>query len=151
MKGLRMKRRLFLWAVLLIVGMVPGLAAGEIYQWIDEEGVQHFTDGPPPPGARIVEGLSEGQPEQPPVNTGAAGDESAGPAESEGPGATEIEAPGAVEDSGEAPTSREEYWRRRGWESGPAEGEGPAAVENGQNAPKEGEGLLEGEEGRPID
>ena len=146
-----MKRRLFLWAVLLIFSMVPGLAAGEIYQWIDEDGVQHFTDGPPPPGARIVEGLSEGQPDQPPANTGAAGDESAEPAEGEDPGATEIETPGAVEGGGEAPTSREEYWRRRGWESGPTEGEAPTAVENGRNAPNEGEGPLEGEESRPID
>lgn len=146
-----MKRRFFLWAALVIVAMVPGLAAGEIYQWIDEDGVQHFTDGPPPPGARIVEGLSEGQPDQPSVNTGAGGDESVGPVEGEAPGATEIEAPGAVEDSGDDPTSREEYWRRRGWESGPTEEETPAAFENGQKAPIEGEGLFEGEEGRPID
>ena len=103
-----MKRRLLLWAVLLIFGTVPALTAGEIYQWVDEDGVQHFTDGPPPPGARIVEGLSEGQPDQPPANTGAAGNGSAGPAEGEDPGAAEIEAPDAVEGDDNAPTSRED-------------------------------------------
>ena len=30
------------------------LEAGQIYQWIDKNGVRHFTNEPPPPGARIV-------------------------------------------------------------------------------------------------
>jgi hypothetical protein len=28
--------------------------AGQIYQWIDKNGVRHFTNEPPPPGAKIV-------------------------------------------------------------------------------------------------
>ena len=146
-----MKHQLCWWAALLILGMVPGPEAGEIYQWTDKEGVQHFTDGPPPPGAQIVEGLSEGQPEQPTVNSGAADDESPGPVEGQEPGAAEIEVPDAVEDGGNVPTSREDYWRRRGWESGPTEGEAAGTVESGENAPLEGEGLPEGGESRPID
>lgn len=30
------------------------LEAGQIYQWIDKNGVRHFTNEPPPPGAKIV-------------------------------------------------------------------------------------------------
>lgn len=30
------------------------LEAGQIYQWIDKSGVRHFTNEPPPPGAKIV-------------------------------------------------------------------------------------------------
>ena len=30
------------------------LEAGEIYEWIDKNGVKHFTNEPPPPGAKIV-------------------------------------------------------------------------------------------------
>jgi len=30
------------------------LEAGQIYQWIDKNGVKHFTNEPPPPGAKIV-------------------------------------------------------------------------------------------------
>jgi hypothetical protein len=30
------------------------LEADEIYQWIDQNGVMHFTSDPPPPGAKIV-------------------------------------------------------------------------------------------------
>jgi hypothetical protein len=29
--------------------------AGQIYQWIDKNGVRHFTNEPPPPGAKIVD------------------------------------------------------------------------------------------------
>ena len=28
--------------------------AGQIYQWIDKNGVSHFTNEPPPPGAKII-------------------------------------------------------------------------------------------------
>ena len=28
--------------------------AGQIYQWIDKNGVRHFTNEPPPPGAKII-------------------------------------------------------------------------------------------------
>jgi Domain of unknown function (DUF4124) len=30
------------------------LEAGQIYQWIDKDGVKHFTNEPPPPGVKIV-------------------------------------------------------------------------------------------------
>jgi hypothetical protein len=30
------------------------LEADEIYQWVDQNGVRHFTNTPPPPGAKIV-------------------------------------------------------------------------------------------------
>ncbi|MEJ2102060.1 MAG: DUF4124 domain-containing protein [Desulfobacterales bacterium] len=30
------------------------LEADEIYQWVDQNGVKHFTNQPPPPGAKIV-------------------------------------------------------------------------------------------------
>jgi len=30
------------------------LEAGQIYEWIDKNGVKHFTNEPPPPGAKIV-------------------------------------------------------------------------------------------------
>lgn len=30
------------------------LEAGQIYEWIDKNGVRHFTNEPPPPGAKIV-------------------------------------------------------------------------------------------------
>lgn len=42
---------------LVMVGLffVPCALAGQVYEWIDENGVKHFTNEPPPPGARIVE------------------------------------------------------------------------------------------------
>ena len=64
-----MKLQLFFWVLIFISGMGPDLEAGEIYQWIDKDGGQHFTDGPPPPGAQIVEGLSETQPDEPSAGT----------------------------------------------------------------------------------
>jgi hypothetical protein len=30
------------------------LEAGQIYEWIDKNGVKHFTNEPPPPGSKIV-------------------------------------------------------------------------------------------------
>jgi len=30
------------------------IEAGQIYEWIDQNGVRHFTNEPPPPGAKIV-------------------------------------------------------------------------------------------------
>jgi hypothetical protein len=50
-KGLPMKRQIGWGIFILMICMGPALAAAEIYQWIDEQGVLHFTDGPPPPGA----------------------------------------------------------------------------------------------------
>jgi hypothetical protein len=33
--------------------------AGEIYEWIDENGVKHFSEEPPPKGAKIVKEIEE--------------------------------------------------------------------------------------------
>jgi hypothetical protein len=30
------------------------LEADEIYQWVDQNGVKHFTNKPPPPGAKVI-------------------------------------------------------------------------------------------------
>jgi hypothetical protein len=35
------------------------LNAGEIYEWIDEDGVKHFSNEPPPPGAKTVKEAEE--------------------------------------------------------------------------------------------
>ena len=32
----------------------PSVEADEIYQWVDQNGVMHFTSEPPPPGAKII-------------------------------------------------------------------------------------------------
>jgi hypothetical protein len=42
-----MKARLLLLVLLLAAG-VP-VSAGEVYSWTDANGVQHFSDSPPPP------------------------------------------------------------------------------------------------------
>ena len=142
-----MRRQFCLWAALLILGMAAGLEAGEIYQWIDKDGVRHFTDGPPPPGAQMVEGLSQGQAEDLPARTGAADEDTAGAVEGNDTGLNDVEEPAALEAGGEASTSREEYWRRRGWEDGPSGGGGEAgALEGGEKSPAEAEEVLtEGE------
>ena len=133
--------------------MGAGLQAAEIYQWIDEDGVQHFTDGPPPPGAQIVENLSETPSDEPPAGTGAAALGGAGkveggekrPADGEDAGATDDDA-NAREGDGNTPNDRENYWRRLGWgkdTSGPQDN-GP--VEGGENRPADAEstGAAEG-------
>ena len=38
----------------LVFCLGTSLEADEIYQWIDQNGVMHFTNEPPPPGAKIV-------------------------------------------------------------------------------------------------
>jgi hypothetical protein len=58
-KGKKMKRRIYCLAVVFSLGWVPGYAAAEIYQWVDKDGVHHFTNEPPPPGARIIDSTSE--------------------------------------------------------------------------------------------
>jgi hypothetical protein len=155
MKGfISMKFMRYIWIMIFIAGMGSTLQAGEIYQWIDEDGVQHFTDGPPPPGAQIVESLSETPSDEPPAGTGKADDGDTGkverdesrPADSDDTGAIEgvgNRAPddeaNTVEGNGNTPTDREDYWRRLGWgedQTGP-EDNGP--VEGGENRPVDGE------------
>jgi hypothetical protein len=63
------KIRILFLAIIFIFGMGPGLAVGEIYQWVDKDGVHHFTNEPPPPGATIVKGTAEFQPDEPTADT----------------------------------------------------------------------------------
>jgi len=156
MKGfISMKWMRCLWVLIFIAGMGSGLQAGEIYQWIDEDGVQHFTDGPPPPGAQIVESLSETPPDEPPAGNGAAAFGDTGnveggenrPADGEDTGATEGGENRATdaEDSALAgdenePTNREDYWRRLGWGKDPTGPGDTGTVEGGENRPADGEG-----------
>jgi hypothetical protein len=151
-KGLSMKLPLFFWVFVFISSMGPFLEAGEIYQWIDKDGVQHFTDGPPPPGAQIVEGLSETPAIEPPANTGATAPKDAGRVEGEENSPPDLEDTGTVDGGENSPTDREEYWRRKGWESGSTEREDPGAVEGGENGPNDrGEpGAVDGGQNAPI-
>jgi hypothetical protein len=47
-------KRLVATVICLLLFTGPCLA-GQVYQWIDKNGVTHFTNEPPPAGARIVE------------------------------------------------------------------------------------------------
>jgi len=40
--------------IIVLMVAVPCALAGQVYEWIDENGVKHFTNEPPPPGATIV-------------------------------------------------------------------------------------------------
>jgi len=147
------KLQLFFWVLIFISGMGPDIDAGEIYQWIDQDGVQHFTNGPPPPDAQIVEGLSETQSDEPPAYTGPPEREDTGAVEGGEDGPTDREDTGAVEggenapadreDTGaveggeDGPTDREDYWRRRGWGNGPTDRKDTGAVEGEKNKPSD--------------
>lgn len=151
-----MKLKCCLWIGIFMAGMMgAGLQAAEIYQWIDEDGVQHFTDGPPPPGAQIVESLSETPSDEPPADTGAAALGDTGsveggenrPAEGDATGNTEEGGNRAPEDGASAlegnentPNDRENYWRRLGWgeDQNGTKDNGP--VEGAENRPTEAEG-----------
>ena len=156
MKGyFKMHLSRYLWILIFIAGMGAGLQAGEIYQWIDEDGVQHFTDGPPPPGAQIVESLSEAPSDEPPAGNGAAAFGDTGnveggenrPADSDDTGNTEEGENRAPDDDANAlegdentPNDRENYWRRLGWgenQTGPKDN---GTVEGGEKRPTDGEG-----------
>jgi hypothetical protein len=154
MKGfISMKLQRFLWILIFIAGMVSALQAGEIYQWIDEDGVQHFTDGPPPPGARIVDSLSETPSDEPPAGTGTTDDGDTGkveeggnrPADGDDTGASEGDGNRAPDDDantvegGNTPTNREDYWRRLGWGEDQTGRENTGPVEGGENRPVDGE------------
>jgi len=106
--------------------MGPDLEAGEIYQWIDKDGGQHFTDGPPPPGAQIVEGLSETQPDEPSAGTRPANRKDTGAVKTDENSSTDGGDTGAVE-SGDR--------RFRKWENNPKDREEKGAVEGGENTP----------------
>jgi hypothetical protein len=129
-----MKRLLIIWVFLLVCALGASLEADEIYQWIDEDGVQHFTDGPPPPGAQIVEGLTEAKPDAPQPQPGPAGGENTRAIEGDEGGAPGVEEPIAIEDDQNRPGDREEFWRRRGWDSGSTDGPSGGALPGGENA-----------------
>jgi len=40
--------------LLLVCCLCVSLEAGEVYEWLDKNGVKHFTDEAPPPGATIL-------------------------------------------------------------------------------------------------
>lgn len=47
-------------AIVLLVSCIWALPeAGEIYEWIDENGVKHFSEEPPPKGSKIVKEIKE--------------------------------------------------------------------------------------------
>jgi len=50
---MNMKRRTTLMLVTVFC-LWTSLGAAQIYEWIDKNGVRHFTNLPPPPGAKIV-------------------------------------------------------------------------------------------------
>jgi FtsZ-interacting cell division protein ZipA len=47
-------KRLIPLIIILVFCMWTSSEADQIYQWIDKNGVTHFTNEPPPPGAKIV-------------------------------------------------------------------------------------------------
>ena len=47
-------KRLILFILFALFCVWTSLGADEIYQWIDKNGVMHFTNKPPPAGAKIV-------------------------------------------------------------------------------------------------
>jgi hypothetical protein len=130
-----MKRQIGWGIFILMICMGPALAAAEIYQWIDEQGVLHFTDGPPPPGAQVVEGLSEKPPDEPRANPASGANVNAAPGGRQNTDPTEVETAAGAEAEQPGSASREEYWRRRGWTSEPAaDGEAGPAVSR-ENTP----------------
>ena len=57
-----MLNKLGVWTIVIIaMGALvhPAIAAGAIYKWKDASGSIHFTQTPPPPGARLLEGPKE--------------------------------------------------------------------------------------------
>jgi len=149
-----MKLRILLAVLIAIFGLAAGLEAGDIYQWVDKDGVQHFTDGPPPPGAERVEGLSDKPPDAPRAT--------AGPAKRENPGAVqagenvppEREDAGPVEEEeGNRSSSRDDYWRRMGWGNNASQAQSPGPGEEGEPPPPEQEGMggNEGGENAPAE
>ena len=138
-RGIELKFHLIFWIFIVILGLGPSVEAGEIYEWIDQDGVRHFTDGPPPPGAQLVEGLSDTQSGEPPAAGGATDDGNKGAAKGEEPGPSDVQEAGAVEEGGQDSTSREAYWRRRGWGNGPPNPEDTGTIEDGERVPPDSE------------
>ena len=148
-----MKIRILLGVLIMIFVLGAGLEAGEIYQWVDKDGVLHFTDGPPPPGAERVEGLSETPPAEPRSKTAPPQRESAGAVEQGENAPAGGENAGAVEGDETQSTSRDDYWRRKGWGNDASEAGGPSPAEKAENPPPEQEGtdVIEGSENTPTE
>jgi hypothetical protein len=53
-KEVKNMKRLIPLIIISVFCLWTSLEAGQIYQWIDKNGVRHFTNEPPPPGAKIV-------------------------------------------------------------------------------------------------
>jgi hypothetical protein len=49
-----MKKISLIIILLLFIFRLP-VMSGQVYQWIDENGVKHFTNEPPPEGATIID------------------------------------------------------------------------------------------------
>jgi hypothetical protein len=47
-------KKLIPFVLFAVFCLCASLEADEIYQWVDKNGVMHFTNQPPPPGAKIV-------------------------------------------------------------------------------------------------
>ncbi len=56
-----------LLVVLLFVLLLPCMAFGEIYGWVDENGVKHYSNYPPPDGVKIISQDTEIRTEVAPV------------------------------------------------------------------------------------
>jgi hypothetical protein len=110
-----MKVSLFLGVCIITLGIGLNLKASEIYQWVDKDGVQHFTDGPPPPDAQVVDGLSETEPDDTRPYTGQAEREANPDVEDREINPNVPEDTGAAEGGENNATYREDYWRRQGW------------------------------------
>jgi hypothetical protein len=48
-----MKRQIF-FILISVFCLWTTLQAGEIYEWVDKDGVKHLSDRPPPPGVKII-------------------------------------------------------------------------------------------------
>lgn len=52
-------KKLSILAALLTFFFIPHLTFAEIYSWIDENGVKHFSNEPPPEGVKILNQTKE--------------------------------------------------------------------------------------------
>lgn len=52
-------KKISLLTALLIFFFLPNLTFAEIYSWIDENGVKHFSNEPPPEGVKILNQTKE--------------------------------------------------------------------------------------------
>jgi len=136
-----MKLQLIFLVFIYICGMGPSLVAGEIYQWIDEDGVQHFTNLPPPPGAQIVEGLSETPSDKKPAGTG--------PTKRKDKGAVKAGENNST-DGGDTRTVESGDRRFRKWKNSPTDRGESGAVKTGENGSTDGgdTGTVESRDGR---